>query len=391
MNTVAIIVAAGRGSRAASDRGVKQYVDIGRHSVLARAATPFLKHPIISHVQVVIHADDRTLYAEAMAGIASAKLLPPVSGGATRQQSVLAGLNAVRALKPNAVLIHDAARPFVSAADIDGVCTALGDHAGAIVAVPMVDTLKRGRGDPATIDATVARDSLWRAQTPQGFRFGDILTAHEQAAASGRDDFTDDASIAEAMGLSIALVEGTERNFKITTPDDFTRAQREVNMTAEFRTGTGFDVHKFADGDHVWLCGVKVLHTATLAGHSDADVAMHALTDAIYGAIAEGDIGAHFPPSDPQWKGAASHIFLTHARDRVAARGGTLVNVDVTMMCEVPKIGPHRDAMRGRLAEILEIEMARVAVKATTTEGLGFPGRREGIAAMASATVKLDT
>ncbi len=255
--------------------------------------------------------------------------------------------------------------------------------------MPVVDTLKHGAAGSQTILGTVARENLWRAQTPQGFRYQDILQAHLQAAASGRDDFTDDASIAEAAGFSVALVEGSERNFKITTPDDFKRAERMIEMPAEFRTGTGFDVHKFDAGDHVWLCGVKVPHIATLSGHSDADVAMHALTDAIYGAIADGDIGAHFPPSDPQWKGAASYIFLEHARDRVKARGGKLINVDVTMMCEAPKIGPHRDAMRARLAEILEIDIDRVAVKATTTEQLGFPGRREGIAAMASATVRL--
>ena len=301
----------------------------------------------------------------------------------------MAGLRAVAEHAPDAVLIHDAARPFVSPRDIEGVHAALADAPGAIVAVPIVDTLKRGIGAPPTIATTVAREALWRAQTPQGFHYAAILKAHEQAATSGRDDFTDDASIAEAAGVSVALVEGSERNFKITTPADFARAEKEVAMAGDFRTGTGFDVHKFADGDHVWLCGVKIPHVATLAGHSDADVAMHALTDAIYGAIAEGDIGAHFPPTDPQWKGAASHIFLAHARDRVVARGGTLINVDVTMMCEAPKIGPHRDAMRARLAEILAIDVERVAVKATTTEGLGFPGRREGIAAMASATVRL--
>ncbi|MGI9478450.1 MAG: bifunctional 2-C-methyl-D-erythritol 4-phosphate cytidylyltransferase/2-C-methyl-D-erythritol 2,4-cyclodiphosphate synthase [Hyphomicrobiaceae bacterium] len=390
MNTVAVIVAAGRGSRAAGESaGVKQYVDIGGRSVLARATAPFLGHPLIAHVQVVIHADDGNLYDRAMAGMDSPNLLPPIHGGATRQQSVLAGLRAVAPLAPDVVLIHDAARPFVSADDISSVHAALETYAGAIIAVPVVDTLKRGDGATAAITATVARQSLWRAQTPQGFRYAEILGAHEAAAAGDRNDFTDDASIAEAAGLNVALVAGTERNFKITTSADFARAQQELDMTAEIRTGSGFDVHKFAEGDHVWLCGVKVPHTATLSGHSDADVAMHALTDAIYGAIAEGDIGAHFPPSDPQWKGAASHIFLAHACERVAARGGTVVNVDVTIICEAPKIGPHRDAMRARLAEILGIDVARVAVKATTTEGLGFPGRREGIAAMASATVKL--
>ena len=393
MDAVAIIVAAGRGARAVDGKspsqGIKQYVEIGGRSVLARSMQPFISHPFVGAVQVVIHADDAGLYEQAIVGVASGKVRPPVVGGRTRQQSVLAGLRAVSSLAPRAVLIHDAARPFVSLQDIENVRAALGSYIGAIVAAPVVDTLKRGAGEPQSITATVSRESLWRALTPQGFRFRDILQAHLQAAASDRDDFTDDASIAEAAGLSVALVEGSERNFKITTAADFERAERMIEMPAEFRTGTGFDVHKFDTGDHVWLCGVKVPHTARLSGHSDADVAMHALTDAIYGAIADGDIGAHFPPSDPQWKGVASHIFLEHARDRVKVRGGKLVNVDVTMMCEAPKIGPHRDAMRARLAEILEIDIDRVAVKATTTEQLGFTGRREGIAAMASATVRL--
>ena len=389
MKTVAIVVAAGRGSRAASDQGVKQYVEIGGTSVLVRAMRPFLAHAAISRVLVVIHADDRSLYDQAVAGVASEKLMPPIVGGATRQQSVRAGLRAIASLQPDAALIHDAARPFVSDDDVDGVCAALVNHDGAVVGLPVVDTLKRSTGAPARVEATVARTALWRVQTPQGFRFAEILAAHEAAVAAGRDDYTDDASVAEAAGLEVALIEGHERNFKITTGEDFARAQKELDMGSEYRTGTGFDVHAFADGDHVWLCGVKVPHSKTLSGHSDADVAMHALTDAIYGALAEGDIGDHFPPSDPQWKGARSDIFLAHARERVAARAGALVNVDVTIICEEPKVGPHREAMRARLAEILDIDPSRVAVKATTTEGLGFPGRREGIAAMASATVRL--
>lgn len=389
MKTIAIIVAAGRGSRAAGRGGVKQYSMVGGRSVLARAAAPFLDHLGIAGVLTVIHRDDRDLYDQALAGMGCDKLREPVAGGATRQQSVLAGLRAVADKAPDAVLIHDAARPFVTAAEIDAVLAALADHAGAVAAVPVVDTLKRAAGSVPLVGATVDRAALWRAQTPQGFRFAGILAAHEQAASSGRDDFTDDASIGEAAGLDVALVAGSEHNFKITTAADFERAERQAAMSGEYRTGTGFDVHKFTDGDHVWLCGVRIDHDAALTGHSDADVAMHALSDAIYGAIGDGDIGAHFPPSDPQWKGAASHIFLEHARDRMAARAGALVNVDVTIMCEAPKVGPHRDAMRARLAEILAIDVARVSVKATTTEGLGFTGRGEGIAAMASATVRL--
>jgi 2-C-methyl-D-erythritol 4-phosphate cytidylyltransferase/2-C-methyl-D-erythritol 2,4-cyclodiphosphate synthase len=393
MPTIAIIVAAGRGSRAASGRGFKQYVALNGRAVLARAADAFLTHEGIDNVQVVIHRDDEAHYETAMAALdpsSRSKLLQPVHGGETRQQSVIAGLRAVAKSRPSLVLIHDAARPFVSESEISDVLAALAHHAGAIVAVPVVDTLKRGQGDVPLISDTVRRDRLWRAQTPQGFRFTDILSAHELAAASGRDSFTDDASIAEAAGLDIALVEGSDRNFKITTPADLERAEREIQiMSAEYRNGSGFDVHAFDEGDHVWLCGVKIPHSAALKGHSDADVAMHALTDAIYGALAEGDIGFHFPPSDPQWKGAASETFLAHARDRIAARGGALVNVDVTILCEAPKVGPHREAMRARLAEILRLDVSRVAVKATTTEQLGFTGRREGIAAMASATVRL--
>jgi len=401
MRAVAIVVAAGRGARLISAEGPKQYMLLGGHTLLARAVAPFLDHAEIGHVLVVIHPDDIELYRTSLSGVASDKLLDPVTGGATRQQSVRAGLLAIAALgedgvrpnpiRPEVVLIHDAARPFVSTANIDDVLAALAQNSAAMVAVPVVDTLKRGTGEPVMISETVSRENLWRGQTPQAFRFADILAAHDQAAESGRDDFTDDASIVEAAGMTVALVPGSEKNFKVTTLDDLARGQREVAGLVEFRTGNGFDVHKFAPGDHVWLCGVKVAHEATLAGHSDADVAMHALTDAIYGAIADGDIGAHFPPSDPQWKGARSHIFLEHARDRVAVRGGAIVHVDVTIICEAPKIGPHRDVMRARLAEILGLDMERVAVKATTTETLGFPGRREGIAAMASATVRLGT
>jgi 2-C-methyl-D-erythritol 4-phosphate cytidylyltransferase/2-C-methyl-D-erythritol 2,4-cyclodiphosphate synthase len=385
----ALIVAAGRGSRARSEKGLKQYVPLGGDAVIAHGVRCFVAHPHVHFVQVVIHADDEALYREALAGVARDKLLAPVTGGKTRQESVRLGLEALAAHAPSAVLIHDAARPFIDAAAIEGVLGALAGAPGAIVAVPVVDTLKRA-GREGRIEATVPREGLWRAQTPQGFLFDDILAAHRKAAASGRDDFTDDASIAEAYGMEVALVVGSERNFKITDLADFARAEREMELgMGEYRFGTGFDVHAFAEGSSVTLCGVAIPFEKSLSGHSDADVAMHALTDAIYGAIAEGDIGFHFPPSEAQWKGADSRIFLEHARDRVAARGGKIVNVDVTILCEAPKIGPHRDAMRERLAGILGIETGRVAVKATTTERLGFTGRREGIAAMAAATVLL--
>ena len=385
----ALIVAAGRGSRARSAKGLKQYVSVGGEAVIAHCARCFVARPGVDVVQTVIHANDELLWSEAMSGVPQGKLLPPVHGGASRQESVRLGLEALAGHRPHVVLIHDAARPFIDAAVIDAVLARLETAAGAIVAVPVVDTLKRADVEGRILE-TVPREGMWRAQTPQGFWFAEILTAHRRAAKTGRGDFTDDASIAEAYGIEVTLVAGSERNFKITDPADLVRAEREMGLQMrEYRFGTGFDVHGFCEGDAVTLCGVKIPFEKELSGHSDADVAMHALTDAIYGAIAEGDIGAHFPPDDLQWKGAASQIFLEHARDRVTSRGGEIVNVDVTILCEAPKVGPHRDAMRLRLAEILGIDVGRVAVKATTTERLGFTGRGEGIAAMAAVTVGL--
>ena len=389
MRAAAIIVAAGRGSRAASERGTKQYIPIAGRTVLERAIAPFIAEPRIRDICVVIRPEDRDQYERAVQSIAD-RLAPSVPGGETRQQSVLAGLEALAADPPDHVLIHDAARPFVTPGDITSVLEACETSSGAILALPVVDTLKRADDGGAKIVDTVPRAGLWRALTPQGFNYADILAAHQRARRDGRDDFTDDASIAEAYGIDVALVPGDRRNFKITTLEDIEHAEKELRAEMiDVRTGSGFDVHRFCDGDHVWLCGVRVGHDHALEGHSDADVAMHALTDAIYGALADGDIGAHFPPSDPQWKGAASRIFLEHARNRVTARGGRISNVDVTILCEKPKIGPHRDAMRNRLAELLALDITRVAVKATTTERLGFTGRGEGIAAMATATIVL--
>jgi 2-C-methyl-D-erythritol 4-phosphate cytidylyltransferase/2-C-methyl-D-erythritol 2,4-cyclodiphosphate synthase len=285
------------------------------------------------------------------------------------------------------VLIHDAARPFVTATIIDRTLAALGDAPAAVVAVPVADTLKRGAD--GSVVATVDRAGLWRAQTPQGFRFADILAAHRQARGAS---LTDDAAVAEIAGLNVRLVMGADDNFKITTMDDLQRAERLLGAdTREFRAGTGYDVHRFSEGDSVTLCGVRIEHSHRLEGHSDADVGMHALTDAILGAIGAGDIGSHFPPSDPQWRGADSARFLSHAAHLVAAKGGCIVHVDVTIICERPKIAPHRAAMVARIAEILGTGADRVSVKATTTEGLGFTGRREGIAAQAAATVALPT
>jgi 2-C-methyl-D-erythritol 4-phosphate cytidylyltransferase / 2-C-methyl-D-erythritol 2,4-cyclodiphosphate synthase len=391
MLNAVLIVAAGRGTRAATTSALpKQYASIAGEAALSRALKTFLSHPAIGLVQVVIHPHDRALYDAAVAGL-SGPLAPPVWGGKARQESVRAGLLALKAASPEHVLVHDAARPFVTHAVIDRVLTALRHHAGAIAALPVADTLKRADAH-GLIAATVERGDLWRAQTPQGFRFPAILAAHEAAAAAGRSDFTDDAAIAEWAGLTVALVRGEKRNFKLTGAEDLILAQSLIanaHVPPDVRTGTGFDVHRFAPGDHVWLCGVKIPHTHTLEGHSDADVGLHALTDALLGALGAGDIGQHFPPSDPRWRGAASHVFLRDAVRRVAERGGRISNVDVTLVCEAPKIAPHREAMRSEIAAILGIEVDRVGVKATTTEGLGFTGRREGIAAAATATIVL--
>jgi 2-C-methyl-D-erythritol 4-phosphate cytidylyltransferase/2-C-methyl-D-erythritol 2,4-cyclodiphosphate synthase len=284
------------------------------------------------------------------------------------------------------VLIHDAARPFVEAPIVDRVLDALERSAGAIAALPLVDTVKRAAPGGTRIEATTSRERLWRAQTPQGFRFAEILAAHRAAAAQ---DLTDDAAVAEAAGLAVELVAGAEENFKVTTEADLARAERMAGGAMEFRNASGFDVHRFAPGDAVTICGLRIPHDRKLEGHSDADVGLHALTDAILGAIGAGDIGLHFPPSDPQWRGADSAKFLAYAGALVARRGGRIVNLDLTLVCERPKIGPHREAMRARVAAILGIETERVSVKATTTEGLGFTGRGEGIAAQATATVAL--
>ena len=392
MTIAAIILAAGRGSRAAAAAGVpKQYARLGADTVLTHTLRAFAAHPRVSLIQVVIHPDDAEAYAAAAAAAgAGSALLSPVAGGATRQASGLAGLEAIAARAPTSVLIHDAARPFVAPDIIDRVLAALETADGAIPALAVADTLKRA-GSDRRIAGTVDRAGLWRAQTPQAFRFSPVLAAHRRAAAAGCTDFTDDAALAEWAGLAVAVVEGREENRKITTPEDLAMADRAFAGPAlpDVRTGTGFDVHRFAAGDHVWLCGVRIPHSHRLDGHSDADVALHALTDALLGAIGAGDIGQHFPPSDMRWKGAASHIFLADAAAKVGALGGRISNVDVTILCEAPRVGPHREAMRQAVAGILAIDRSRVGVKATTTEGLGFTGRREGIAAMATATVIL--
>jgi 2-C-methyl-D-erythritol 4-phosphate cytidylyltransferase / 2-C-methyl-D-erythritol 2,4-cyclodiphosphate synthase len=384
--TAALIVAGGRGIRAATSIP-KQYMPVGGMPVLARTVGVFVDHPGIKFVSVVIAASDREQY-EATFPSEHPKLTPPVEGGDTRQQSVHNGLRALRRVAPARVLIHDAVRPFVSAAVVSDVISALDQQPGAISAVPLSDTLKRAGAD-LVVAGTAERSGLWRAQTPQGFHYDAILAAHEAAAAAGRFDLTDDAAVAELYGMSVVIVPGSEFNRKLTTRDDLAMADQSLMIAPDLRTGQGFDVHRFAPGDHVWLCGLRLDHTHALEGHSDADVALHALTDALFGAIGESDIGTVFPNSDPQWKGAPSHIFLAEAARRVRAKGGTIGNVDITIVCETPKVAPHREAMRARVAAILEIDPGRVAVKATTTEGLGFTGRREGIAALATATVVL--
>ena len=376
----ALLVAAGRGTRLPGDVP-KQYRAIGGEPVLRRAAQAFLCHPAIDGVRVVIHPDDRALYDRAAAGL---DLLAPVAGGATRQESVRNGLESLAEMAPDAVMIHDAARPFVSADAIAAARAALDVAPGAIVAIPVVDSLKRASGGHLT---AVDRKDLWRAQTPQAFRYADIVRAHRAAAGL---DLTDDAAVAEHAGLGLAIAPGSEDNFKITTEEDILRAERFVAARpAQPRTGMGFDVHGFGPGDHVWLCGVKVPFGRGLVGHSDSDVGLHALTDAVLGALADGDIGAHFSDRDPRWKGARSEVFLKHAAELVRARGGRILHLDLTLICEQPKIRPHHAAMVARVAEIAGLEPTRVSIKATTTEKLGFTGRGEGIAGQAVATVLL--
>jgi 2-C-methyl-D-erythritol 4-phosphate cytidylyltransferase/2-C-methyl-D-erythritol 2,4-cyclodiphosphate synthase len=383
--TAAILVAAGRGLRAGAG-GPKQYREIGGQTVIFRAMQAFCRHPDVFAVQPVVNPDDAAMFNQAVAGL---RHQPPTSGGATRQASVHAGLEALAAEKPDIVLIHDAARPFVSPGVISRAIDAAGRTGAAIPTIPVTDTIKQVC-DAGNVEATPDRARLRIAQTPQAFRFDVILDAHRRAAREGRSDFTDDAALAEWAGLTVATFEGDPANMKLTTPEDFVREEaRLAAQLGDIRTGTGYDVHAFGDGDHLMLCGVRVPHSRGFLAHSDGDVGLHALVDAILGALADGDIGSHFPPSDPQWKGAASDKFLKYAVDRVTARGGRIANLEVTMICERPKIGPLRDVMRARIAEITGLNISRVAVKATTSERLGFTGREEGIAATASATIRL--
>jgi 2-C-methyl-D-erythritol 4-phosphate cytidylyltransferase/2-C-methyl-D-erythritol 2,4-cyclodiphosphate synthase len=383
--TAAIIVAAGRGLRAGAG-GPKQYRSIGGRTVIARAMQPFCLHPQIFAVQPVLNPDDAAIFNEAVSDM---RYQAPVSGGATRQASVRAGLEALAGESPDIVLIHDAARPFVSEAVISRAIEAAQSTGAAVPAIAVVDTIKLV-SETGHVEATPERARLRIAQTPQSFRYEAILDAHRRAAREGRDDFTDDAALAEWAGLTVATFEGDPANMKLTTPEDFLREEaRLAAMLGDVRTGTGYDVHAFGEGDHVMICGLRVRHSRGFLAHSDGDVGLHALVDAILGALADGDIGLHFPPSDPQWKGAASDRFLKYAVERVTARGGRIAHLDVTLICERPKIGPLREAMRARIAEITGLALSRIAVKATTSERLGFTGREEGIAAVASATIRL--
>jgi 2-C-methyl-D-erythritol 4-phosphate cytidylyltransferase/2-C-methyl-D-erythritol 2,4-cyclodiphosphate synthase len=370
-----LIVAAGKGERAGLGLP-KQYEKLSGIAMLRRTVAAFDGHP----VQVVIGPGQQDLAAAALAGLS---LPAPVTGGATRQESVRLGLETLAVDAPDFVLIHDAARPFVSRKIIDDVIAALeGGARGVWPVLAVADTLRRHDEKGWS---PVARDNLYRAQTPQAFRFDDILAAHRTHAATA---VTDDVALAELAGITVERVDGDERNFKVTSKEDFVMAAALLNA-GETRTALGYDVHKFTDGDHVWLCGLKIPHDHALEGHSDADVGLHAITDALLGAICEGDIGQHFPPTEERWRGAPSWKFLDHAAQLVRGRGGIINHVDVTLICERPKVGPHRDAMRAKIAEILKIEISRVSVKATTTEGLGFTGRREGLAAQAVATIRL--
>ena len=379
MTFTAVIVAAGASTRAGPG-APKPWRSLGGRSILSWSIDALATAGATEIV--VVAAAERV--AEAAKLLASTPNARAVAGGATRALSVQAGLAALTAGAETPVLIHDAARPFVSRAHVEPLLAALASADGAVPALPVADTLKRGSG---VIEATVSRDGLWRAQTPQAFSLATLRDAY--AAWPADAEPTDDAAVVEQAGGRVVMTPGDPILMKLTYPEDFAMAERLAATSRITRIGQGVDAHRWGPGDAVWLCGVKIDHDHTLIGHSDADAGLHALTDAILGAIGEGDIGEHFPPSDPQWKGAASDRFLVHAVELVAARGGRILNADVTLVCERPKIRPHRDAMRQRLAELLNLPLDRVSVKATTTEGMGFTGREEGL--LAQAVVLVDT
>ena len=400
VTTAALIVAAGRGHRVGGPLP-KQYRALAGRTVLGHSVRRFAAHPRIDRVRVVINPADRALYDDAVKGSndpEAGKLLAPVAGGATRQESVRHGLESLEEAPPDLVLIHDGARPLVPAPVIDGALDALAGHDGALPALAVSDSLKRAAPGSVLVAGAVSREGLWRAQTPQGFRYPAILSAHRAAAGAA---LTDDAAVAEQAGLAVALTAGDEDNLKITTEQDFARAEqimatRDESAAApaaalETRVGMGFDVHRFGPGDHLMLGGVAVPHDHGVVSHSDGDVVLHAIVDAVLGAMAAGDIGTHFPPSDETWRNADSTHFVAHTLGLLKERGGQLRHVDVTLICQRPRIGPHREAMVARLGAVLGLAPARISLKATTTERLGFTGRGEGIAAQAVATVRLPT
>lgn len=388
MTVAAVIVAGGSGLRAGGEIP-KQYQLIGGKPVIWWTLKSFLDDPEISHVQVVVGAGHEALYAKAIAGL---DVPPAVTGGSSRQDSCRIGVEACAALNPTKVLIHDAARPFISANLLSKIITELEDVAAVVPGLPVADTMKFA--PDGIISKTIDRSAMWFVQTPQGFAYDKILAAHRQAEIDNQHGLTDDAAVAEYAGMKVKIIAGEQQNKKLTTSTDIELADRELNARKfaklpDIRTGQGIDFHVFEKGNSVTLCGVAIAHTHKLKGHSDADVAMHALTDAILGAIGEGDIGTHFPPSEMQWKNAASSIFVEKAVSLLAARGGIIANVDITILAEAPKVSPHIPAMKAVLAPLLQLAPDRIAIKATTTEKLGAIGREEGMAAFATATVRL--
>jgi 2-C-methyl-D-erythritol 4-phosphate cytidylyltransferase/2-C-methyl-D-erythritol 2,4-cyclodiphosphate synthase len=383
-----VVVAAGRGERAGQGDGPKQYRLIGGMPIIRRTLEAFLANPKIDAIAVAIHPEDNELFRKA-AGDPNRRTIV-IYGGASRQASTRFALLALKDRGLDKVLIHDGVRPFIDAALVDRVIDGISGRHGSLPALPVSDTLKKA-GSDQTVTATVERKGLFAAQTPQGFAFDAILDAHERAFSAGRDDFTDDAAIAEWAGIPMRIVAGSAGNTKLTWAKDIemanARLARSPQAFPDVRTGNGYDVHAFAEGDHVTLCGVRIAHDRQLAGHSDADVGLHALTDALLATCGAGDIGTHFPPSDMKWKGAASRIFVEEAARIVRLHGGRIANADVTLICEAPKIGPHREAMVAAISEMLAISSDRISIKATTNEKLGFIGRAEGIAAIATASV----
>ncbi len=388
MAVVALVVAAGRGSRAGGGLP-KQYRMLEGAPVLTRTLRALGAHPAISAILVVIHPDDRQEYDAAIALLADEdrkRLLPSVAGDKSRQGSVRAGLEALDGHPDDLVLVHDAARPFVTHRLLDEAISCARESGAAIPGIPVTDTIKRIDSRGKVLE-TPTRDTLRAVQTPQAFAYSILRDAHRRAAAAGRDDFTDDAALMEWAGIPVQVFAGDPSNMKLTRPEDFPMPAQTATLVT--RVGTGFDVHAFGDGDHVMLGGIAIPHDRGVVAHSDGDVVLHALTDAVLGALADGDIGTHFPPSDPQWKGASSDRFLAYAITLVRERGGVVDFLDATILAEAPRLGPHREAMRARIAEITGLRIDQVSVKATTTEKLGFTGRREGIAAQAAATIRI--